>query len=83
MNPTVEKAAAAYMAPKLMKGFRLRWLVYGAAAYYGLKFLNKRGVLPNQTGAALDLIDRGIDMAKERVGFTGGQSSRHTAELAH
>jgi len=40
-----------------------------ALAYYGLRFLNKRGILPAQTGAALDLADRAIDSAKEALGI--------------
>lgn len=76
MNPTLEKAAAAYVAPKVIKGFQFRWLIYGAAAYFGLKYLNKRGILPNQTGAALNLIDRGLDLAKEQMGYGSHVSNR-------
>lgn len=75
MNPTVSNAATAYLAPKVMRGFRLKWLLYGAAAYYGLKYLNKRGILPKQTDAAIGLIDRGIDMAKRQVGL--GSNLQH------
>lgn len=79
MDSKLTQAAAAYVAPKVMRGFRFRWLVYGAAAYYGIKMLNSRGILPKQTGAALDLIDRGIGMAKQRVGFGAGSSVADTA----
>ena len=84
MNPNVTNAATALVAPKLMKSFKLRWLVYGAAAYYGLKYMSSRGIFPKQTGAALDLIDKGIDVAKERVGFGGGiADSASTAMSRH
>ena len=73
MNSQLETAAAAFVAPKLLSKFRFRYLVYGAAAYYGLKYLSSRGVFPKQTGAAVDLIDKGIDLAKNQVGF--GSSS--------
>ena len=78
MNPNISNAAGAVLAPKVLKGFRLSWLLYGAAAYYGLKYMNKRGILPNQTGAALNLIDQGIGFAKNQFGlnrFGFGSSS--------
>lgn len=77
MNSKITKAAGAAMVPRVMTGFRLSWLVYGAAAYYGLKFLNKRGILPTQTAAAIGLIDKGIDYAKNQFGLNqfGGASS--------
>ncbi len=70
MNPTIEAAATAYIAPKLLKAFRLRWLVFGAAAYFGLRLMSKRGIFPKQADAALNAIDKGIDAVKSRVGFT-------------
>jgi hypothetical protein len=85
MNPTIEKAAAAYAAPKIVKGFRLSWVLYGVAAYYGLKYMNKRGILPKQTDFALGLIDRGINFAKDQVGSRLGLdigSAAHTHEHA-
>lgn len=80
MNPTLEKAAAAYIAPKVLRGFRFRWLVYGAAAYFGLKYLNQRGILPKQTDAALNLIDKGIGLAKNQLGL---QSESKPSDLRH
>ena len=82
MNANVTNAATALVAPKLMKNFKLRWLVYGAAAYYGLKYMSSRGIFPKQTGAALDLIDKGIDVAKERVGFGGRIADNASAALS-
>lgn len=80
MNPNVSHAAAAYMAPKVMRGFKFSWVLYGVAAYYGLKYMNKRGILPTQTGAALGWIDQGISFAKNQFGMgqfghSRGQSS--------
>jgi hypothetical protein len=69
MDTLLKNAAASYVVPKVARGFRLSWLVYGAAAYFGIRYLNKRGILPNQTGAALNLVDRGIDMVKKQVGL--------------
>ncbi len=69
MNSQFETAAAAIVAPKLLSKFKFRYLIYGAAAYYGLKYLASRGVFPQQTGAAVDLIDKGIDLAKHQVGI--------------
>ena len=77
MDSTFQNAAKASIAPRLARGFRMSWIVYGVAAYYGLKFLNKRGILPKQTNAALGLMDRGIDFAKNQIGF--GSSSRSDA----
>ncbi len=72
MNSKIEAAAATYVAPKLMRNFKLRWLLYGAAAYYGLRLMSKRGIFPTQADAALDVIDRGIGAVKQRVGMSGG-----------
>lgn len=69
MDTLLKNAAASYVVPKVARSFRLSWLVYGAAAYFGIRYLNKRGILPNQTGAALNLVDRGIDMVKKQVGL--------------
>lgn len=70
MKNEFPKMAGAAIAPRVARGFRLSWILYGVAAYYGLKYLNKRGILPNQTGAALDMIDKGIDYAKEQFGLS-------------
>jgi len=74
MNPTVTNAAAPYIAPKVLRGFRLRWLIYGAAAYYALRLMSKRGIFPKQTDAALDAIDRGLGAVKNQVGIGGTTS---------
>lgn len=88
MNPNISQAAAALAAPKLMRGFRLSWVLYGVAAYYGLKYMNKRGILPNQTGFALNMIDRGIGLAKDqfssRFGIPSqGHSQTQQSSIAH
>ncbi|MBC7741478.1 MAG: hypothetical protein H7061_04720 [Bdellovibrionaceae bacterium] len=70
MNSAVNKAAIV-AAPSLLSRFKLRYLVLGVGAYYALKMLRSRGALPKQADAALDYIDRGIDMAKDRVGLSG------------
>lgn len=69
MNPALESAATAYIAPKIVRGIKLRWVFYGIAAYYGLKYLNKRGILPKQTDAALNVIDQGLASAKSLAGI--------------
>lgn len=69
MDTVLKNAAATYMLPKVARGFRMSWLVYGAAAYFGIRYLNKRGILPAQTGAALDFVDQGINMVKRQVGL--------------
>jgi hypothetical protein len=55
-------------------GFKFSWLLWGAAAYYGLKLMSKRGIFPEQSDKALDLINRGISAAKQRAGLGGDQS---------
>ena len=60
MNKTTEAVSAGY-------NFKLRWIAYGALAYFGLRMLSKRGILPKQADAALDVIDKGIDRVKEQV----------------
>lgn len=69
MDKQFKDTAKASIAPRLARGFRFSWLTYGAAAYFGLKFLNKRGILPKQTDAALGLMDKGIDFAKNQIGL--------------
>jgi len=90
MNPNLSNAAGAVIAPKVLRGFKLSWLIYGAAAYYGLKYLNKRGILPNQTGAALGVIDQGINFAKNQFGrgrfghsYSSSQPSSTQTQLPH
>jgi hypothetical protein len=74
-SSTIKNMAAASVAPTVLKNFKLRWVFFGVAAYYGLKLLNKKGVLPKQTDAALGFIDQGIDMAKEKMGFSSSSVS--------
>jgi hypothetical protein len=50
-------------------GFKMSWLLYGAAAYYGLRLLSKRGFFPASADQARDLIDRGINTVKQQVGM--------------
>ena len=59
MDKKIQHAATALMAPKLLNGFKVRWLFYGAAAYYALRYMSKRGLFPTQADAALEVIDRG------------------------
>ncbi len=70
MNPTLKNVAAAYIVPTLLSRVKLRWVAFGVIAYYGLKILNEKGILPVQAGKALDAVDRGIDVAKEQIGFS-------------
>lgn len=83
MNSDFKTAAASTMAPNLIRGFRFSWLLYGAAAYFGLKYLNKSGILTKQTGAALDFIDQGIDTVKEKVGFNYNKSDSTSQSVRH
>lgn len=86
MKPIFEQAATAYVAPKLIRAFRWQWVIYGVAAYYGLRFLNKRGIFPKQTDAILNTVDRGIDRAKEAVGLQPGQhpvNEERQADILH
>lgn len=69
MNKTLENSAKAIVGGRMVKGFRFSWLLYGAAAYFGVRYLYKKGILPKQTGAALDLMNKGVDYAKVRMGL--------------
>lgn len=82
MNKAIETAAEAYIAPKVLSKVKWTWLLYGAAAYFGLRYMSKRGILPKQTNAALDVIDRGIDLAKQRVGL-GSSASPVEESIVH
>jgi hypothetical protein len=76
MNKTTEALTAGYIAPKVLGGFKFRWLAYGAIAYFGLRMMSKRGIFPKQADAALDVIDKGIDTVKNQV---KGLANRKTA----
>ncbi len=69
MTPTVKNLAVGILVPAILARIKLRWVAFGVAAYYGLRLLNQQGVLPKQAHQAFDSIDRGIDAAKEKIGF--------------
>jgi hypothetical protein len=69
MNQAVTNATSAYLGGKFLQKFRLRWLLYGAAAYYGLRYMSRHGIMKPQADAALNVIDKGLGMAKQRVGL--------------
>ena len=75
MNKAIETAAAAYIAPKLIGGFKFRYVVYGIAAYLALREMSRRGIFPKQTDAALGAIDQGLSLAKDRLGLHGVDTS--------
>lgn len=75
MNKATEAIGVGYIAPKLLRGFRLRWIAYGALAYFGLRMMSKRGIFPKQADAALDVIDKGIDTVKSSVMGMGKKNS--------
>jgi hypothetical protein len=77
MDTLLKNAAATYMVPRVARGFKMSWLVYGAAAYFGIRYLNKRGILPAQTGAALNFVDQGINMVKRQVGLDKNPYTPH------
>ena len=62
MTPTVKNLALGIIVPALLAKIRLRWVAFGVLAYYGLRLLNQKGVLPQQAHEAFDSIDRGIDL---------------------
>ena len=53
MNQTISTAAGAMLAPKVIRAFRFRWLVYGAVAYFGLRLMKQNGIFEKQADAAL------------------------------
>jgi hypothetical protein len=70
MNKSLENSAKALVGGRIAQGFRFSWLLYGAAAYFGIRYLYKKGILPKQTGAALDLMNKGVDYAKNQIGIS-------------
>lgn len=80
-NSVIRTAATAYMAPKILRKFRWQWLLYGVAAYYALKLMRNRGILPKQTGAAVDFLDHEIDVIKEKIGFQ--KTNSESTETLH
>ena len=84
MNKTTEALATGYIAPKVISGFKFRWIAYGVLAYFGLRMMSKRGIFPKQADAALDVIDKGIDTVKNQVmGLTNKQSVSESATELH
>ncbi len=85
MKAQVGQAVAATALPTLLRGFRLRWIVYGAAAYFGLRMLSKKGIFQKQADAALGVIDKGIDVVKKQVGISGMPATgvEHETSVRH
>lgn len=79
---TVTSLAAAGIAPKILRSVGLRGIIFAAVAYYGLKYLSKKGVLPKQADAALGFVDHGIDMAKEKLGFEPSYTPKSAKKLS-
>ncbi|MBC7466293.1 MAG: hypothetical protein H7256_09900 [Bdellovibrio sp.] len=73
----------SYIIPKVLSQFKFRWLVYGAVGYYGLKLLNEKGLLPKQANGALDLVDEGIEMAKEKMGLRRTEKVEPSRQVLH
>lgn len=86
MDTMAKSAIATVVGPKIARHVRFSWLIYGAVAYFGLRYLNKKGVFSRQTGMALNLMDRGIDTAKEHMGLKTERSEKHdpkTTNMVH
>lgn len=77
-----QMAATAIPTYGILKNFKFRWIVYGAVAYYGIRYLNQRGVMPKQTGFALGLFDKGFALAKRQMGL-GDQTIRSNRTEMH
>lgn len=75
VNSTVKNLATGILVPAILARLKLRWIAFGVMAYYGLRFLNQKGVLPNKAHQAMDAIDQGIDLAKEKIGFNKANAS--------
>ena len=65
----VTRMAAMAAAPKMLSRGKIKWLVLAAGAYYGLKYLSSKGVLPATADSALKKVDSVIVDAKENFGF--------------
>jgi hypothetical protein len=76
MNKTIENSAKTLLGARALKGFRWHWLLYGVAAYFGVRFLYKKGVFPKQTGAALDIMNRGVEYAKHQIGIPAAPETK-------
>ncbi|MBL7543284.1 MAG: hypothetical protein JNL11_05680 [Bdellovibrionaceae bacterium] len=79
MNKTIENSVKNLAGTHIMKGFRWHWVLYGAAAYFGVRYLYSRGILPNQTGAALNAINKGVDFAKNQIGLNANDPNERQA----
>ncbi len=82
-SKTVAGFAAAGLAPTVARRIGLRWIIFGVAAYYGLKLLNKKGILPKETDAALGFIDKGINLAKETIGAQASNALSGAKKAIH
>lgn len=70
LGKQVNKTLKGLGIPKVVRNnITPRTIMYLGIAYVGLRFLNSRGIMPQQTGAALDAIDRGVDNVKSTLGF--------------
>ncbi len=79
MTTTVKNLAVGILVPAILARMKLRWIAFGVAAYYGLRFLNQKGILPSKAHEAMDAIDQeidtGIEKVKEKIGFNKTNTS--------
>jgi hypothetical protein len=54
-------------AKRIARVVNYKVVAYGVLAYFGLRFLNERGILEAPTGAVLGLVDRTIDAARDSL----------------
>lgn len=73
-STTAKNLAAAYVVPIILARIKLRWIAFGVVAYYGLKILSEKGLLPAPAHRAMNAVEHGIDLAKEKIGFSEGGS---------
>lgn len=67
MDSFFKSATMAAVAPQVLKRVKWQWIVYGAAAYFALKYLNKRGIFAKAKKPIRDFIDVEASAVQEKV----------------
>ena len=83
LQETAGLAATNIIGSKLVRRIGFRWIAIGVAAYYGLRMLNKRGMLPQQAGPLFDKVDGFVDQTVGSFGFGAKPSAGAEASAHH
>ena len=83
MQKQIKKTAKRVLGRKLYKKMDFNLLLYGVAAYYGIKFLNSRGYLPTEASGLFETVERRVSDFIEGVMPEHHEREVKQAEVTH